>query len=72
MDSLASYDFHKLEDVRDLTKTFNNILDRGYPQRKKEIDAVLETLKKKGEEERIQQAKVGDKSRNTKKPRNEK
>ena len=50
----------------------NNILDRGFPQRKKEIDADLETLKKKGEEERIQQAKVGDKSRNKKKPRNEK
>ncbi len=72
MDSLASYDFYKLEDVRDLTRTLNNILDWGCLQRKKEVDAVLETLKKKEEEERNQQAKVGDESGNKKRPRNEK
>ena len=71
MDSLASCDFYKVEDVRDLTRTLNNILDWGCLQRKKEVDVVLEALKKKEEQDRDQPAKVGDESRN-KRPRNEK
>lgn len=72
MDPLASCDFYKLEDVRDLTRTLNNVLDWGCLPRKRDVDAVLETLKKKEEEERNRQSKVGDESPNKKRPRNEK
>ena len=72
MDSLVNCDFSKLKDVQDLTKTLNNILDWGCLQRKREVDCVLETLKKKEEEERNQQMNVGDESRNKKRPRNDK
>ncbi len=34
VDSLASYNFYKLEEVRDLTRTLNNILDWECLQRK--------------------------------------
>ena len=72
MDPLASYNFSKMEDVGDLTRTLNNILDWGCLQRKREVDCVLETLKKKEEEERNQQRKVGDESRYKKRQRNDK
>ena len=72
MDSLVHCDFSKLEDVQDMTRTLNNILDWGCLQRKREVACVLETLKKKEEEERNQQTNVGDESRNKKRPRNDK
>lgn len=72
MDSLVHCDFSKLEDVQDLTRTLNNILDWGCLQRKREVDCVLETLKRKEAEERNQQMNVGDESRNKKRARNDK
>ena len=72
MDSLLNCDFSKLEDVQDLTRTLNNILDWGCLQRKREVDYVLETLKRKEAEERNQQMNVGDESRNKKRARSDK
>ena len=72
MDPLAGYNFSKVDDVGDLAITLNNILDWGCLQRKREVDCVLERLKKKEEEERIQQRNVGDESQNKKRQRNDK
>ena len=72
MDFLASCDFSKLEDVQDLTRILTNILDWGCLQRKREVDCVLERLKRKEEEERNEQRNVGDESRNKKRQRNDK
>lgn len=55
MDSLASCDFSKLEDVQRLMRILTNILDWGCLQRKKEVDCVLEMLMKKEEEEQTRQ-----------------
>ena len=60
MDALASYAFFNPEDVQDLKRTLNNILDWGCLQRKREIDDVLETLREKGAEKRDQQTDGGD------------